>query len=123
MQMEVIIMAKKNLPQKNIKEKRNFVSADLRAMTDGNTIEGHAAVYDQVANINGWFNEIIERGAFDNTDFTDVLFSVNHDLDKIPLARSRNNNVNSTLQLNVDDVGLGIKANLDVINNADAKSK
>lgn len=115
-------MAKRNLPQKNTKEKRNFSMADLRALTDGNTIEGHAAVYDQTANINGWFNEVIERGAFDNTDFTDVLFSVNHDLDKIPLARSRNNNANSTLQLQVDNVGLAVKANLDVANNADAKS-
>lgn len=115
-------MVKGNLPQKNTKEKRNFSMADLRALTDGNTIEGHAAVYDQVANINGWFNEVIERGAFNNTDFTDVLFSVNHDLDKIPLARSRNNNANSTLQLQVDNVGLAMKANLDVINNADAKS-
>ncbi len=115
-------MAKRNLPHKGTKEKRNFVSADLRAMTDGNTVEGHAAVYNQVANIAGWFNEVIERGAFDNTDFTDVLLSVNHDLDKIPLARSRNNNANSTLQLSVDDAGLAAKASLDVVNNADAKS-
>lgn len=112
----------KNLPEKNTKEKRNFAMADLRAMTDGNTIEGHAAVYNQMTSIGGWFNEIIELGAFDNTDFTDVLFSVNHDLDKIPLARSRNNNANSTLQLQVDNVGLAVKANLDVANNADAKS-
>lgn len=115
-------MTKKNFPQKGVKEKRNFAIADLRALADGNTIEGHAAVYDQVADINGWFKEVIERGAFDNTDFKDVVFSVNHDLDKIPLARSRNNNANSTLQLQVDNVGLAVKANLDVANNSEAKS-
>lgn len=121
-------MAKnKNLPKKNEKEKRNFAVADLRAIeqTDTNNeniISGHAAVYDQMTNINDWFNEVIERGAFDNTDFKDVLLSVNHDLDNIPLARSRNNNANSTLQLQVDNVGLAIRANLDTQNNVDAKS-
>ena len=115
-------MSKKNLPKKGNQERRNFNIADLRALSDGNTVEGHPAVYDQVTNIAGWFNEVIERGAFNNTDFTDVLFSVNHDLDKIPLARSRNNNANSTLQLQVDDTGLAMKANLDIANNADAKS-
>jgi HK97 family phage prohead protease len=124
--MEVIIMAK-NLPKKGEKAKRNFVMADLRAVEptqDNNQaiISGHAAVFGQMTNIGGWFNEIIERGAFDKTDFTDVLLSVNHDLDKIPLARSRNNNANSTLQLQVDNVGLAVRANLDIENNTDAKS-
>lgn len=117
----------KNLPKKGEKAKRNFAMADLRAIEptqDNNQtiISGHAAVFNQMTNIGGWFNEVIERGAFNNTDFKDVLLSVNHDLDNIPLARSRNNNVNSTLQLQVDDVGLAVRANLDVENNTDAKS-
>jgi len=124
--MEEIIMAK-NLPKINEKTKRNFAMADLRAIeptTDilASTISGHAAVFNQVTSICGWFNEVIERGAFDTTDFKDVLLSVNHDLDNIPLARSRNNNVNSTLQLQVDNIGLAVRANLDVENNTDAKS-
>ena len=40
----------------------------------------------------------------------------------IPLARSRNNNENSTLQLIPDDKGLRMKAKLDVENNSDAKN-
>ena len=41
----------------------------------------------------------------------------------IPLARSRNNNANSTMQLSVDpDVGMNIRVNLDTENNAEAKS-
>lgn len=121
-------MAKnKNLPQKNERVKRNFAIADLRAIeqtenSNESIISGHAAVYDQMTNIGGWFNEVIERGAFDNTDFKDVLLSVNHDLDNIPLARSRNNNANSTLQLQVDNVGLAIRAALDTENNNDARS-
>jgi HK97 family phage prohead protease len=75
-----------------------------------------------MTNIGGWFNEVIEPGAFNNTDFRDVVLSVNHDLSKIPLARSRNNNTNSTLQLSVDTIGLAIRANLDIENNNDAKS-
>ena len=94
----------KNLPKTGEKTKRNFTMADLRAIdpTEGNKetlISGHAAVFGQMTNIGNWFNEVIERNAFDNTDFKDVLLSVNHDLDNIPLARSRNNNANSTLQL------------------------
>lgn len=117
----------KNLPKTGEKAKRNFAMADLRAIEptpDNNEaiISGHAAVFGQVTNIGGWFNEVIERNAFNSTDFKDVLLSVNHDLDNIPLARSRNNNVNSTLQLQVDNVGLAVRANLDVENNTDAKS-
>jgi HK97 family phage prohead protease len=118
----------KNLPSKGERTKRNFAMADLRAIESSNdnnneaVINGHAAVFSQVTNIGGWFNEVIEPGAFARTDFTDVVLSVNHDLDKIPLARSRNNNVNSTLQLQVDNIGLAVRANLDIENNNDAKS-
>lgn len=116
----------KVLPKIGEKAKRNFAMADLRAIEPNadnqSTISGHAAVFNQVTNICGWFNEVIERGAFDSTDFKDVLLSVNHDLDNIPLARSRNNNVNSTLQLQVDNIGLAVRANLDTENNTDAKS-
>jgi uncharacterized protein len=115
-------MTKIKLPDKEEKVIRNFTMPDVRADEDGSTIEGHAAVFDQRTNIGGWFYEIIERGAFDGTDFDDVLFSTNHDLRKIPLARSRRNNVNSTLQLSIDEKGLQIKANLDTENNTDAKS-
>lgn len=87
-----------------------------------NTITGLAAVYESRTNIGNLFYEVIERGAFEETDFTDVLFFVNHDLTKIPLARSRRNNENSTMQLKVDERGLNIETNLDVENNTDARS-
>lgn len=87
-----------------------------------NTITGLAAVYESRTNIGNLFYEVIERGAFEETDFTDVLFFVNHDLTKIPLARSRRNNGNSTMQLKVDERGLNIETNLDVENNTDARS-
>lgn len=119
---EVLMSKNKKLPLKDEKVIRNFSMPDVRADEDGSSIEGHAAVFDQRTNIGGWFYEIIERGAFEGTDFDDVLFSTNHDLRKIPLARSRRNNMNSTMQLNIDETGLFIKAQLDIENNSEAKS-
>ena len=114
-------MAKNKIPQKTDPVIRSFGLPDLKANDDGHQIEGHAAVFDQQTNIGGWFHEIIERGAFDGTDFDDVLFSTNHDLRKVPLARSRRNNGNSTLQLQVDEKGLYVRASLDVEENPSAK--
>lgn len=87
----------------------------------GKYIEGRAIVYNQRANL-GWYDEIIASDALKDTDLRDVRLLVNHNTDMIPLARSRNNNANSTMQLTVDEDGMGIRANLDVENNADAKA-
>ncbi len=108
-------------PQNGSQELRAFSMPDLQANETGNTVEGHAAVFGQIYDM-WWYTETIARGAFDKTDFTDVLFSINHDLKKLPLARSRNNNSNSTLQLQVDDQGLNTRAILDIENNSDAKA-
>ena len=91
-------------------------NAEFRAEENeesGNLIVGRPIVYDQKTNL-GCFEEIIERGALDEADLKDVLFFVNHDISKIPLARSRNNNKNSTMQLKVDNEGLEIKAKLEL---------
>ncbi len=118
----ITAMSKTQLPKAGIKEYRAFNIPDLAVEPESNILQGHAAVFGQTTNIGDMFDEVIERGAFNKTDFTDVLFSINHDLDKIPLARSRNNNANSTLQLTVDDIGLSIRASLDVENNNEAKA-
>jgi uncharacterized protein len=105
---------------------RSFEVADFRAMVNENKktkrLEGHPAVFNSETSIGGWYNEIIERGAFDECDFDDVLFFINHDTRKIPLARSRRNNSNSTMQLKIDDVGLFMGAELDVENNQEART-
>ena len=87
----------------------------------GSVITGRPIVYDSVTDL-GFFDEVIERGALNQTDLTDVRFLVNHDLSKIPLARSRRNNGNSTMQLMVDEEGMSIKVVLDTENNADARA-
>ena len=97
---------------------------DVRAQRDeehGTFLEGTPIVYDSMTDL-GWYDEIIDRGALMDTDLRDVRFLVNHNTDMIPLARSRNNNANSTMQMTVDDNGMNIRVNLDTENNAEAKA-
>lgn len=87
----------------------------------GHFLTGRPIVFGQRTNI-GKFDEIIEPGALDKTDLKDVRFLVNHNTDMIPLARSRNNNENSTMQLIPDEYGMLMRADLDIENNAEARS-
>jgi HK97 family phage prohead protease len=88
---------------------------------NGTFITGRPIVFESKTNL-GYFDEIIKRGALDKTDLKDVRFLVNHDTSKIPLARSRNNNKNSTMQLMPDDDGMAIRVNLDIENNSEARA-
>lgn len=105
------------------KEIRTF-NFEVRAEQDekhGNILTGRPIVYDARTDL-GWCDEIIEAGALADTDLKDVRFLVNHNTDMIPLARSRNNNANSTMQMSVDDEGMAIRVDLDVENNSEAKN-
>ena len=107
---------------KNECEYRSY-SFDIRAEMNEETgvITGRPIVYNSRTDL-GWFDEMIDQGALDKADLRDVRFLVNHDTSKIPLARSRNNNANSTMQLTVDEAGLAIRVNLDVKNNSEARN-
>lgn len=111
-----------NKAMKEMSVRRSFNALDFKTSDDEYNVEGHAAVFNQTTNIGGWFNEVIERGAFDDCDFSDVSFFINHNVDSIPLARSRKFNGNSTMELEVDEIGLYIRANLDIENNTEAKT-
>ena len=106
------------------KEIRAF-TFEVRAEQDekhGNILTGRPIVFNERTDL-GWYDEIIADGALKDTDLRDVRLLVNHNTDMIPLARSRNNNANSTMQLSVvEGEGMDIRANLDVENNVDAKS-
>lgn len=96
---------------------------DVRAKEDeehGTYLEGQPIVYNSRTDL-GLYDEIIEVGALKNTNLKDVRFLVNHDFNMIPLARSRNNTKNSTMQMTVNDEGMSIRVNLDVEGNAKAK--
>lgn len=87
----------------------------------GHFLSGTPIVYNARTDL-GWYDEIIEEGALDEADLKDVRFLINHNTDMIPLARSRNNNDNSTMQMTVDENGMNIRVDLDTENNAEAKS-
>lgn len=84
-------------------------------------VTGRPIVYNSRTDL-GYFDEIIEKGALNGADLRDVRFLVNHDLSKIPLARSRNNNANSTMQMTIDEQGMLIRVNLDLKNNSEARN-
>lgn len=107
---------------KNELEQRSY-TFEVRAeeTENGSIITGRPIVYNSRTDL-GRFDEIIDSGALDNTDLTDVRFLVNHDISKIPLARSRRNNGNSTMQLTVDTFGMGIRVTLDTENNSEARA-
>lgn len=98
---------------------------EVRAEQDeehGNILTGTPIVYGERTDL-GWYDEIIDDGALADTDLRDVRFLVNHNVDMIPLARSRNNNANSTMQMSIVPLrGMDIRVDLDTENNAEAKS-
>lgn len=106
----------------------NFRAVGADAENKGNVVEGLAAVYEQetrICDFFGEFVEVIRKGAFDETDFSDVRLLVNHDMNGIALARSRRNNKSdkpNTMQLFVDENGVNVKADLDTENNEQARA-
>ena len=116
------------MPQsKFLKDKDTIIlrcyNGEMRAREEDNKgiIEGYAIVYDSMTDL-GYFNEVIEAGALEGANLKDVRLLVNHDTSMIPLARSRNNNENSTMQLIVDKKGLFVRIKLDIENNSDARN-
>ena len=90
-------------------EIRGGVPAEIRADEDGTIrVSGHAAVFNQDADIGGMFIERIEPGAFlDAIGRDDVVFLIEHQ--GLPLARTSS----GTLQLSEDEIGLRMETILD----------
>lgn len=112
------------MDNKNKFVRRSF-SFDVRAEENGSgerILTGRPIVYNSRTDL-GYYDEIIESGALNETDLRDVRFLVNHDTKMIPLARSRRNNGNSTMKLTPDFEGLNIDfVKLDVENNSTARA-
>lgn len=102
--------------------KRDY-SFEVRA-EEGNesVVVGRPIVYNSRTDIAGIFEEIIEQGALNDANLDDVRFLVNHDTSKIPLARYRKNDDNSTMRITLDDEGMGIRVVLDTENNTEARN-
>lgn len=91
--------------------------SEVRALdnSDEMTIEGYAVVYGKETNM-GWCTEVIDRGALDEADMSDVCMKYNHEDTFLILARTRN----KSLELVNDDHGLKIRAKLiDTTSNQD----
>lgn len=101
-------------------------NATFRAKEDTEkkgVIEGTPIVFNQETRISDWegeYIETIEPNALDKADLSDVRLFVNHDINKITLARSKNGK--GTMSFNIDEEGMHIEAELDVENNAEARS-
>lgn len=89
-------------------------AAEVTAEDDGKMIvEGLAVVFDQPTVLfklsdGTEIKEVIERGALDNTDVRDCFFKYNHSNHTMGMARVKN----GTLQLEIRDEGLFIRAEL-----------
>lgn len=89
-------------------EIRSGSPVEIRAEGDTIKVAGYAAVFNERADIGGYFFEVIEPGAFkDAIGRDDVVFLVNHE--GLPLARTRS----GTLTLKEDDRGLYMETELD----------
>ena len=107
----------------NSKETRSFI-CEVRAEQNeqhGAMITGRPIVFEQRTDM-GWYEEVIDRNALAGCDLKDVRFLVGHNTGMIPLARSRNNNENSTMQLMPGEEGMDIRVDLDIENNAEARA-
>ena len=105
------------------KETRAF-NFEVRAEQDekhGDYITGTPIVFGQETDM-GFYREVIDKDALKDTDLKDVRFLVGHNTGMIPLARSRNNNENSTMQMTVNERGMDIRVDLDTENNAEARA-
>ena len=105
------------------KETRAFMF-EVRAEQNeqhGTFITGTPIVFNQSTDL-GWYEETIDAEALMETDLKDVRFLIGHNTSMIPLARSRNNNEKSTMQMVVTDRGMEIRVDLDTENNAEARA-
>ena len=101
-----------------------FLQMEVRAEEDkishNAVITGYPIVFNQVTDLGG-IREVIEpESVEDRTVLRDVALMVGHDFGMIPLAHSRRNNENSTMQLEPDEHGVRMRAVLDVEHNPKA---
>lgn len=89
-------------------ETRAGQPAQVREEGDTVTVSGYAAVFNEEADIGGYFREKIAPGAFKNAiGRDDVVFLINHE--GLPLGRTRS----GTLTLKEDERGLYMESELD----------
>ena len=101
-----------------------FAPIELRTEQEENAevayIEGYPIVFNQETDMGEWREVIDPATVSDEKMLRDVALMVGHDFGSIPLAHSRRNNGNGTMQLTAADEGVFMRAALDVKNNPKA---
>lgn len=100
-----------------------FLQMEVRAEESekGAVITGYPIVFNQETDMVYWREVIDPEAVSDPAILRDVALMVGHNFSSIPLAHSRRNNENSTMQLGVDDYGVPMRAVLDTVNNPKAR--
>jgi HK97 family phage prohead protease len=115
------------MPQMTIndlpKTYRRSVAAPLPATVKPleGIIDGYPIVFNQRTNIGDWFYEEIDPHALDDADLSDIKFLINHDDTSIPIARHRRGK-RSTMDVEIDNIGMHIETKLDIENNATSRA-
>jgi len=60
---------------------RRYYCTEFRKEAETRTIQGYAALFDSITDM-GWFQERIQRGAFDGVD-TDTVALFNHEPNQV----------------------------------------
>lgn len=96
------------------KEIRNIFCEVRMDPKDENTftIIGQPIVFNKTTDIGGVFSEEIAPEAVSREVLRDVCFLINHDMNGIPLARSRRNNENSNLRFTIGPDAVDMEADL-----------
>ena len=91
-----------------VKEKRTFEVRAVEQQEESKDmiVEGYAVVFESPETYD--YTEVVDRKALDNTDMKDTVLRYNHSEEAFSLARTRN----GSLQLNVDDNGLFVRAKI-----------
>ena len=101
------------MPNKTNREYRNM-KIETRDVVPGEDerkiVTGYASTFEEPYKLFSWeggeYWEVVDRGAFDSTDMSDVIMQYDHE--GRVFARTRNN----TLDVTIDDHGLKIEADL-----------
>ena len=91
---------------------RSFTEYQTTRSEDGNAaqIRGVPIVFEQPADISGWFEETIARGAISESVLRDVALFYNHDLNSKPLARTRT----GKLKFSIENDGVHMVADVNL---------
>lgn len=97
---------------KNIEKRGGLLGVEARATDEKRTLAGYAAVFNQDADIGGWWTERLEPGSFAKTIAGDIRALIDHDAGRV-IGRTKS----GTLRLSED--GKGLRVEIDIPNTTD----